>query len=71
MPTRVTPEQIKMGRAVVEELAEAGGRDAGRFDVTIFGVGPDADQIHALMRLGRTGQPCCSRPRSGRTLAGT
>ena len=27
MPVRVTPEQVKMGRATLDELAEAAGRD--------------------------------------------
>ena len=52
MPTRVTPEQIKMGRAAIEELAEAGGRDPARFDVTMFGVDPDADQIRRFEEAG-------------------
>ena len=52
MPTRVTPEQIKMGRATIEELAEAGGRDPGRFDVTVFGLDSDADQIRRFEEAG-------------------
>ena len=52
MPTRITPEQIKAGRAAIEELAEAGGRDPGRFGVTVFGVDPDVDQIRRFEEAG-------------------
>jgi hypothetical protein len=52
MPTRVTPEQIKAGRAAIEEMAEAGGRDPGGFDVTVFGVDPDVDLIRRFEEAG-------------------
>ena len=52
MPTRITPEQIKAGRATIEELAEARGRDPGRFGVTVFGVDPDVDQIRRFEEAG-------------------
>ena len=52
MPTRVTPEQIRAGRASIEEMAEAAGRDPGGFDVTVFGVDPDPDLIRRFQEAG-------------------
>lgn len=48
MPTRVTPEQIKSGRAAIEELAAAAGRDPAGFDVTVFGADADRELIGRL-----------------------
>ena len=52
MPTRVTPEQIKSGRATIEELAEAAGRDPTGFDVTVFGADADRDLIRRFQEAG-------------------
>ena len=52
MPTRVTPEQIRAGRATIEELAEAAGRDPAGFDVTVFGADADRDLIRRFQEAG-------------------
>jgi probable F420-dependent oxidoreductase len=61
IPNRVTPEEIKAGRATLDELAATRGRDPKSIEITVFGRGPDRDEIkgfedagvdRAVVRLG-------------------
>ncbi len=48
MPTRVTLEQVKMGRATLDELAEAAGRDPAAIRLMVCNVPADLDTILKL-----------------------
>ncbi len=52
MPVRVTPEQVKMGRATLDELAEAAGRDPKTIRLMVCHVPADRDSIRALESAG-------------------
>ncbi len=52
IPTRVSPEQIRVGRATLNELAGAAGRDPHGMDITIFGVPGEVDVISAYEEAG-------------------
>ena len=52
MPVRVTPEQVKMGRATLDELAEAAGRDPKTIRLTVCNVPADRDTIVELEEAG-------------------
>ena len=52
MPNRVTPEQIKQGRATIDELAEAAGRDPSSLSISVFGQPADRDLIEQLQEAG-------------------
>ena len=52
MPIRVTPEQVKMGRATLDELANAAGRDPKSLSVTVAGAPADRDSISRLEEAG-------------------
>ena len=52
MPVRVTPEQVKMGRATLDELAEAAGRDPKTIRLMVCNVPADRDSIRALESAG-------------------
>ena len=52
MPVRVTPEQVKMGRATLDELAEAAGRDPKTSRLMVCYVPADRDSIWALEIAG-------------------
>ena len=52
MPTRVTPEQVKMGRATLDELAEAAGRDPKTIRLMVCNVPADRDTIIELEKAG-------------------
>lgn len=52
MPTRATPEQIKMGRATLDELALAAGRDPNSIEITASGVDADPQAIKAFEEAG-------------------
>jgi probable F420-dependent oxidoreductase len=63
MPTAASPDQIAAGRAAIDELAEASGRDPGSIDITVFGQPADRDIIgrfenaganRVIVRLGDT-----------------
>jgi probable F420-dependent oxidoreductase len=52
LPIGSTPEQVKKGRATLDELAAAAGRDPHTIDVTVSGVPCDRE---AIQRLGASG----------------
>ena len=52
MPNRVTPEQIKQGRATIDELAEAAGRDPSSIQIAVFGQASDRDLVLRLEEAG-------------------
>lgn len=63
MPTAASPEQIAAGRAAIDELAEASGRDPSGIGITVFGQAADRDLIsqfesaganRVIVRLGDT-----------------
>ena len=52
MPTRVTPEQVKMGRATLDELAESAGRDPKTIRLMVCNVPADRETIMELEEAG-------------------
>ena len=52
MPNRVTPDQVHQGRATLDELAEAAGRDPASIQVSVFGQPADPDLIARLKESG-------------------
>ena len=52
MPIRVTPEQVKMGRATLDELAEVAGRDPKSIRLMVCSVPADRDTIMRLEEAG-------------------
>ena len=52
MPNRVTPEDIKKGRAALDELADAAGRDPKSIQIMVFGQKADRDLLNALEEAG-------------------
>ena len=52
MPTGATPEQIAAGRAAIDELAEASGRDPASIGITVFGQPADRELIARFADAG-------------------
>ena len=52
MPVRVTPEQVRMGRATLDELAEASGRDPTAIRLMVCNVPADHETIMELQEAG-------------------
>jgi alkanesulfonate monooxygenase SsuD/methylene tetrahydromethanopterin reductase-like flavin-dependent oxidoreductase (luciferase family) len=52
MPVRATPDDIKKGRASLDELATAAGRDPKTLDVTVFGEDSDREAIKRFEEAG-------------------
>ena len=52
MPTGITPEQVRMGRATLDELADTAGRDPGSIQITVFGQPSDPDVIKSYEDAG-------------------
>lgn len=52
MPNRVTPEQIKAGRATLDELAEAAGRDPNSIKILVYGQPADPDILKRFEEAG-------------------
>jgi len=55
MPIRVTPEQVKMGRAAIDELAEVAGRDPKSIRVMVRSVPPNGTRLCGWKKRGPTG----------------
>jgi probable F420-dependent oxidoreductase len=54
LPIGATPEHVKKGRATLNELAAAAGRDPNTIDVTVSGVPCDREVIQRLGASGAT-----------------
>jgi probable F420-dependent oxidoreductase len=52
MPTRATPEDIRRGRATLDELAAAAGRDPHAIEITVFGEASDRDLVKRFEEAG-------------------
>jgi probable F420-dependent oxidoreductase len=52
MPVRATPDDIEKGRASLNELAAAAGRDPNSLDVTVFGEESDREAIKRFEAAG-------------------
>jgi hypothetical protein len=52
MPTRATPEDIKRGRATLDKLADAAGRDPSSIDITVFGEASDPEALKRFEEAG-------------------
>ena len=52
MPTGATPEQVAAGRAAIDELAEASGRDPAGIGITVFGQAADRELIGRFAEAG-------------------
>ncbi len=52
MPTAASPEQIAAGRAAIDELAEASGREPSSIGITVFGQPADRELIRQFERAG-------------------
>lgn len=52
MPTRATPEDIKKGRATLDKLADAAGRDPSSIDITVFGEASDPEALKRFEEAG-------------------
>ena len=52
LPNRVSPEDVKKGRAAIDELAEAAGRDPKSIPISVFGQVPDRDLVNRFEEAG-------------------
>ena len=52
MPNRVSPEDVAKGRATLDELASAAGRDPESIQITVFGQQPDSDLLKRFEEAG-------------------
>ena len=52
MPNATDPEKVKQGRATMDELAEATGRDPKSLQLTVYGAPPDRDEIKKFEEAG-------------------
>ena len=52
MPNRVTPEDVRRGRATLDELAETAGRDPASIHVGVFGQPNDRDLVARFQEAG-------------------
>jgi probable F420-dependent oxidoreductase len=52
MPNGATPELVKMGRATLDELADAAGRDPKSIQVTVFGQPAERDVVKSFEEAG-------------------
>lgn len=52
MPTRATPEDVKRGRATLDELAAAAGRAPSSIDVTVYGEASDPEMLKRFEEAG-------------------
>jgi probable F420-dependent oxidoreductase len=52
MPTRATPEDIKQGRATLDELAVAAGRPPDSLEITVYGEASDPGMLKRFEEAG-------------------
>ena len=65
MPVRVTEEQVKMGRATMDELADAAGRDPKSIRLMVCNVAADRDLIDRFEQAGADRVSVALPPDSG------
>jgi probable F420-dependent oxidoreductase len=54
MPTRATPQDIKKGRASLDELARDAGRDPGSIEIMVYGEASDPETLKRFEEAGAT-----------------
>ena len=52
MPNRVEPEDVAKGRAALDELADAAGRDPAGLEITVYGKPPNRDLLKRFEEAG-------------------
>jgi probable F420-dependent oxidoreductase len=52
MPTRATPEDVKRGRATLDELADAAGRDPRSIEIIVYAEAGDPDMLERFEEAG-------------------
>jgi len=52
LPIRVTPEDVKKGRAILDELAQAQGRAPNSLEITVYGQEGDPDMLKRFEEAG-------------------
>jgi hypothetical protein len=52
LPVRADVEKVKRGRATMDELAEASGRDPHSINISIYGAPQDRDEIAKYEEAG-------------------
>ncbi len=52
LPNQVTPEQVRAGRATLDELAGKAGRNPQSIEISVFGRSPDREEIKAFEDAG-------------------
>ncbi|MCH8060971.1 MAG: LLM class F420-dependent oxidoreductase [Chloroflexi bacterium] len=52
MPNRVEPEDVAKGRAALDELADAAGRDPSSLEITVYGKPPDRELLKRFEEAG-------------------
>lgn len=52
MPVRADVEKVKQGRATMDELAEAAGRDPSSIQISVYGAPQDRDEIAKFEEAG-------------------
>ena len=52
IPTRISPEQARQGRATLDELAEVAGRDAASISMSVFRRQADRDMVNQFEEAG-------------------
>jgi probable F420-dependent oxidoreductase len=52
LPIRVTPDDVKRGRAILDELAQAAGRDPSSLEITVYGQDCDRGMLKRFEEAG-------------------
>ena len=52
LPIGVTPEEVRQGRATLDRLCEAEGRDPASIEISVVDVAPEADVVRAYEEAG-------------------
>ena len=52
MPSRATPEEVKMSRATLDDLARQAGRAPSSLSITVFGQPADRDLVRRYRDAG-------------------
>jgi probable F420-dependent oxidoreductase len=54
LPNRITPEQVRDGRATLDKLAQDAGRDPASLTISVYGQAPDRDLVRRFLDAGAT-----------------